>query len=51
MKIHCHSESVLEITTGSTANTNNLEDCGRCHDGRIYIQFTKGYTAANSWIN
>ena len=37
-----HSESVWEITTGSNANTGNLNDCGRCHDGRIYIQFTKG---------
>jgi len=41
-----HSESVWEITTGSNANTYNLNDCGRCHDGRIYIQFTKGYTLA-----
>ena len=42
--------SVLEITTGSNANTNNLNDCGRCHDGRVYIQFTKGYTASTPGI-
>ena len=38
-----HAESVWEKTTGTNANTYNLDDCGRCHDGRIYIQFTKGF--------
>lgn len=37
-----HSESVIETTTGSNANTNNLQDCARCHDGRVFIEFTKG---------
>ncbi|HVO74348.1 MAG TPA: multiheme c-type cytochrome, partial [Ignavibacteriaceae bacterium] len=41
-----HIESVWE-TTGSTstsAMTNNLGDCIRCHDGRGYVNFTKGLT-------
>ncbi len=36
-----HSEAVFEITTGANANAYNLNDCGRCHEGKIYINFTK----------
>ena len=41
-----HSEAIFETTTGSNANTNNLNDCARCHEGKVYIQFTEGYTAS-----
>lgn len=41
-----HADIVFETTTGSNGNTNNLNDCARCHDGRVYIQFTQGYTAS-----
>jgi hypothetical protein len=45
-----HSESVWERTTGSNANTNNLNDCIRCHDGKGFANFTKGLTTnAISW--
>lgn len=37
-----HADIVFETTTGSNGNTNNLNDCARCHDGRVYIQFTQG---------
>ena len=37
-----HADIVFETTTGSSGNTNNLQDCARCHDGRVYIQFTQG---------
>lgn len=41
-KFSTHSDIVFETTTGSNGNTNNLQDCARCHDGRVYIQFTQG---------
>jgi hypothetical protein len=41
-KYSTHSDVVFETTTGSNGNTNNLNDCARCHDGRVYIQFTQG---------
>ena len=45
-----HSEAVWERTTGSNANTNNLGDCIRCHDGQGFVNFTKGMTTdARSW--
>ncbi len=45
-----HSEAVFEVTTGSNANTNNLNDCVRCHDGQGYVNFTKGLTTdARTW--
>jgi len=45
-----HSEAVWERTTGSNANTNNLGDCIRCHDGVGFANFTKGRTTnAISW--
>jgi len=45
-----HSEAVWERTTGSNANTNNLGDCIRCHDGVGFANFTKGLTTnAISW--
>jgi hypothetical protein len=45
-----HSEAVWERTTGSSANTNNLGDCIRCHDGVGFANFTKGLTTnAISW--
>jgi hypothetical protein len=45
-----HSEAVWERTTGSNANTNNLGDCIRCHDGQGFSNFTKGKTTdARTW--
>ena len=45
-KYSTHSDVVFETTTGSNGNTNNLNDCARCHDGRVFIQFTQGYTSS-----
>jgi len=45
-----HIEPVWETTSGSNANTNNLNDCIRCHDGQGYVNFTKGLTTdARTW--
>jgi hypothetical protein len=45
-----HSVSVWETTSGSSANTNSLNDCIRCHDGQGYVNFTKGLTTdARTW--
>jgi len=45
-----HSEAVFERASGSNANTNNLDDCIRCHDGQGYVNFTKGLTTdARTW--
>jgi PKD repeat protein len=45
-----HAEAVFEVTTGFNANTNNLDDCVRCHDGQGYVNFTKGLTTdARTW--
>ncbi len=47
-----HADIVFERTTGSSANTNNLSDCVRCHDARGYINYTKGLTTnAISWTD
>jgi hypothetical protein len=42
-----HSDIVFETTTGSNGNTNNLQDCARCHDGRVYMQFTEGLSGSD----
>jgi len=42
-----HNDIVFETTTGSNGNTNNLSDCARCHDGRVYIQFTEGLSGSD----
>jgi hypothetical protein len=45
-----HANIPFERTTGTNANTNNLGDCIRCHDGKGYINLTKGLTTnAISW--
>ena len=41
-KYSTHSDIVFETTTGSNGNTNSLNDCARCHDGRVYMQFADG---------
>jgi hypothetical protein len=47
-----HADIVFERTTGTSANTNNLSDCVRCHDARGYINYTKGLTTnAITWTD
>ncbi len=48
-----HSEALWEsgFAQGSSSQNNSLGNCIRCHDGRGYINFTKGQTTnTTGWL-